>query len=526
MSAPVLSTNAPSLGDLARPFGVTDRGLTFPSDGVRLSYDDIARQAATGGRYLTREGVRPGDAVAMTLSNNSASVIGAMSVWVAGGTLVSVPPVPRHAEPSHLDGVRQALTAMGCRTYLADGAAPEAFHAMRVIDLPLLIGQEWGRFDRDPDLPPADMALVQFTSGSLGTAKGVAVSAEKLAGHLHAIAEHTQVDGERDRCFSWLPFYHDMGFVGMLLTCFGRRVDTTFVPPGEFAAAPARWMIGVAQTGATLTGGPDFAYRLAASAVYPEGLDVSSIRVCLSGAERVQWPSLTGFHNALAPAGLRWEAIGPCYGMAEGVVAATMTPLGRGPILGPNGHVSSGVPIPGVRLDAAPGPEPEPMRLGGDYIFDGYITASGFQPQQGEWFDTGDAGFMHEGELYVRGRLAEVITAAGRNVFAEDVEAVALRAGAPSVQAAAAFRYGPSGNRFAAVVELNHRLRPTHEDAQAVGQKVKGAVLHALGVRVSPVILAKASTIPRTTSGKVQRARCRDSYDRGDLHPRVLAEID
>ncbi|HZM83511.1 MAG TPA: AMP-binding protein [Candidatus Limnocylindrales bacterium] len=512
-----------SLEEVIRPFGVTQRILSFPSESLEVSYNEVARRACSGARRLIAAGVRPGEPVAISLGNDLMSVTAALSVWYAGCTLVSVPPMPRHAQPDHLGGVAQAMAAMGCDVYITNGPVPVPLQSLRHIPIGLVTSPEGGKADADPAQAIAPIALVQFTSGSVGSAKGVAISGDKLAGHVLAIGEHVGADSETDRCFSWLPLYHDMGFVAKFLASFASRLDTFIVPPAEFAASPRRWFTGIARTGATMTGGPDFAYRLAAGARYLEDLDLSKVRVCTSGAERVQWTSLTALHRALEPFGMRWEAFTPCYGMAEGVVAATMSPVGRGPVLGPGGHVSTGVPIRGVRIAAADGSEPAPMRLGGSWLFEGYCTATGFEPTAGDWFDTGDAGFTHDGELYVLGRMAEVINFAGRNVFAEDVESVALRVESASVQGVAAFRTTSDHNRFSIVIELNHLERP---DATQIGHRIRDAVLKSLGVRISPVVLTKQGTIPRTTSGKAQRARCRIAYEAGDCDQRILAVVD
>jgi len=250
---------------------------------------------------------------------------------------------------------------------------------------------------------------------------------------------------------------------------------------------------------------------------YPERLDLSRLRMSISGGERLIWQTLVNFQALAEPMGLRWEALCPAYGLAEATVAVSCTPLGRGPRRGPAGHVSAGRPVPGVTVQAPAGPAPGPIELRGESLLSGYHGDRGFdRVAAGEWLDTGDEGFIDDGELYVVGRRDEVLALAGRNVFAEDIESAAHEACGRRLQACAAFRH-PAADRFGLLAEVSPRLVRDPDTARALAGHIQVSVASAVGTRPTPVLVVRAGTIPRTTSGKVQRARCRSLYGSGEL---------
>jgi fatty-acyl-CoA synthase len=212
----------------------------------------------------------------------------------------------------------------------------------------------------------------------------------------------------------------------------------------------------------------------------------------------------------------------PCYGMTESVVGSTNSPLGRGPVQGPEGHVSVGTPFAGLRVEAPNGLPSGPISLAGDWLFDGYHTTDGFIASPEGWYDTGDHGFTHGGELYVIGRRGEMATSAGRNIFAEDIEDVVYDAERDKVRACAAFRLEEDGHRFGLMVELSTLPERSPIEASLLATRVRAAVSSALGVRVQPVLVVCSGTIPRTISGKVQRALCRE-VSADDLGHRLLS---
>jgi len=514
-----------TLAEIVRPYQVAHRGITFvsPGEARRVSYRELAEWAAGAALRLRRAGVVPGARVATTIGNDLASVVAVLGVWVAGAAVVSVPPTGGRGadlQQRHFDAL---LRAAGCEFALADpdDAGPFTAAGLRVVGREL----EVGRVDGDPALAPQQTALVQFTSGSVSAPKGVAVGAGQLARHLNMIQHDLRIDAEQDTFVSWLPLYHDMGLLTMLLSALTARADLVLMPPSMFAFGPARWLATLAEYRGTITAAPNFAYRMAATVPCAPGTDLSRVRLSLCGGERLSWQTLQDFHAATEWTGFPWGALLPCYGLAEGIVGTTRNPLGRGPVRGPDGLVSVGRPVSGARL-RAPGPrQPGPIEMAGEWVFQGYHTADGFTATAPGWFDTGDRGYVHDGELYVIGRRGEVVAAGGRNIFAEDIEAAVHDGDTEGVRACAAFRLADEDQNFGLMVEVAPRPTRTPAEYAALAGHIRAEVSAAVGIRVQRLLLVRAGGIPRTTSGKVRRAQCRSLLAEGSLGNRLLTDL-
>jgi fatty-acyl-CoA synthase len=511
-----------SLEEVVRPHDVADRGITF-WDGAthdRRSYRELAGLAGAVAARLGAWGVRPGDRVAATIDNSLESVLTVLGIWSAGATVVSVPVAARRRAELHAAHFGALLAAAECAFLITDADAD--ISGLRTIPAASLRGL--GSYRGHRDVRIGRTALIQFTSGSVSEPKGVAIGPEKLAGHLSMMADRLEVDPAVDRYVSWLPLYHDMGLITMLLAALASRTDLVLMPSSVFALRPSLWLRTIATERGTITAAPNFAYRMAAGVPYEEGTDLSCVRATLCGAERLVWQTLVDFHTATEPLGLSWGALMPCYGLAEGVVGTTATRLGAGPVLGPGGHVGVGEPLPGVRLRATAGQPAGPLEMRGAWVMDGYHSSSGFTPvPSDEWFDTGDSAFVQDGQLHVLGRRNEVVSSGGHNVYAEDLEAAILGAERDGVRACAAFRMGEALERFGLMIEV--APAQAHDDLEALATRARATVNDAVGVRVGTVLVVRSGTIPRTTSGKVQRAECRAMVSAGpdSLGRRLLA---
>jgi fatty-acyl-CoA synthase len=463
----------------------------------------------------------------MTIGNDLRSVLALLATWACGGTVVSLPPVPRKDNGWHARQFGPVLAAMGCTFRVSDTAADteSAGPGQAAIAKAELTAPGRGRAAL-PDLTVPDTALIQFTSGSVSTPKGIAISSRALAGHVSASIATLRYSSEDDKCAYWLPLYHDMGLVVMFLCSLTARLDQVVASPYSFAVNPASWLTMLATERATSTAAPNFAFRLAAAVPYRDQLDLSRLRVMLCGGERVDWQTLLDFQATAGPMGCAWEALSPCYGLAEGTVGVTNTPLGRGPRRGPGGYVSAGAALPGVQLRVPAGSLPGPVEMRSDWCLSGYYSNRGFEPAAaGEWFDTADGGFAHDGELYVLGRRNEVLSMAGHNVFAEDVESVIHEACGQSVRACAAFRHQGGTGRFAVMAEVNPRLVRDPDAAFELARLIQVSVNETVGTRLSPVLVTRLGTIPRTSSGKVQRSKCRSLFQSGQIDRRLIAEL-
>jgi fatty-acyl-CoA synthase len=312
-------TSALTLDELVNPIGV-DSPLEFVSRGTtvwRASMEAVGRQAGAAAGDLARHGVASGDAVAVTFENDPSSIVLALAVWRAGATLISLPPVPRGQSDNYWLRMSALLRSLGCDVVATRERAycPEGFTRYP-------IEQCLSSEASDPNRAAPDRALVQFTSGSLGNPKGVVVTADMLMSNLSDIGRTLNFDSLSDVSMSWLPLYHDMGFVGFFLSTFAARMPQIFATPGSFAVNPSSWLEAVATRRATLTGAPNFAFRMAARAQTPSA-SLKALRLCLCGGERVHASTIDEFVERFSPLGLDPTAVMPVYGMAEATLAVS-----------------------------------------------------------------------------------------------------------------------------------------------------------------------------------------------------------
>jgi acyl-CoA synthetase (AMP-forming)/AMP-acid ligase II len=432
--------------------------------------------------------------------------------------------------------------------------------------------------------PPLDgdsVCFLQYTSGSTGIPKGVMVSHGNLLANMEDIATGLELS-EETVSVSWLPFYHDMGLIyGVLLPVFsGFRVY--LMAPIAFLQRPIRWLKAITRYRGTLSSAPNFAYDLCVRKVTPEmreTLDLHAWASAANGAEPLRRETLENFAQHFAPAGFKREALRPCYGLAEGTLKVTVAPVARAPIYlevdpseleqnrvvpaaGPNARllVGSGVTLrAGVTIV-----HPETLKVcgphevgeiwvSGDAVAKGYWkrpeeTERTFQAKtsdtgEGPFLRTGDLGFLHDGELFVTGRIKDLIIIRGRNHYPQDIERTIERCH-PSLRqgCSASFSVEVSGEErlvVVAEVERRHqpdRNQPTPGNAQAMEERmdhfelapapldqklvrdqIRQAVSEQFDVMVHDVVLIKATTIPKTSSGKIQRQSCRAAYLEGRL---------
>ena len=496
----MISTLPTCLEEVVRPVGVAHTSVTFVDGQGREStftYGELAARIAAAAGELAAAGVEEGDAVATVMGNDLDSVVTALGVWAAGATLVSLPPPPARGLDMYRAGFAPVAARVGCRVAVGSPLLAEALGGVEQLLPP---GRLLASERSDPVRPAARVALIQFTSGSLGAPKGVALSSDTLAGHVLAFCRTVEGVPFTDRLVTWAPLYHDMGLVSTFLSSFAYRLPLLVMQPAGFVVHPAGWLRRCESFQATMTVGSEFAFRLAARAQRGAALDLSRLRLCVTGGEPVSGTTLERFHAALGGS-LRWEALTPGYGLAEASAAVTVGRLGRGPVIAADGAVSCGVPMEGAAVRVG-----ETIEVGGSWLADGYVTADGTVPLPGggEWFVTSDRGRLEEGELYVLGRTDQVVVTAGRNHFPEDVEAAALKVTAGTAFAVSAFR-SEDPSRFALAIEVPD-LDP--QEAPLLARRLQGEILAAVGVRVGPVLVLRPWTIPRTTSGKVRRGEC------------------
>ncbi|WP_239376682.1 AMP-binding protein [Frankia sp. Cj5] len=533
-----------------------DRGLRFLIDGTwtRIDYGQFAAAVLGTAVALLEEGVEPGDIVPLILPTGPEFLACFFALLWIGAVPSNVPlPEAVNQRAGWLEQLRGIAAQLRPRFALAgpDGAGGLA-DALRETGLAVRVVTPWmAETGPQPPRRPGHLAVLQFSSGSRGVPRGVRITRANLAANIRAI--HTWVDVRSHGGVCWLPLYHDMGLVGGSLAAVTRQAEHAYMPPTQFLRNPLRWLQQYDEHRYSHMFMPNFGFEYIVRmvpAARVEGLDLSSVRSVVSGAERVNPATLAAFADRLAPAGFDRRAFQPAYGMAEATLAICGVPLGVAPTIvridqdtarmdapvtvlgsaleGEGGGraadaaasrlVSCGPPLPGLEIRAV-GADGEPLPAGylgelsvrGPSIADGYSVAS---PQDAErfgadgWFRTGDAGFLHDGELYVLGRLGDSFKLRGRTIFMEDVE-LEIRRRAPGVLLLAV------GGLLATTPVV---VVVTASRAETFAPLVRDVVMLLAGDEVAvEVVTTKAVGRLFTSSGKPRRREAWRLYRDGAL---------
>ena len=412
-----------------------------------LSFEALLEGAAAWAGRLAEGGTGPGDRVLLVMPTEKAFYEAYWGILLAGGVPVpAYPPVRFGRMEEYLQSLRGLSTTSGARCLvtselglpligtLAEGGDP---------GLTLHLPRDVTPGKSGPEVPtaPSDLALLQFTSGSTGNQKGVMLTHANLLANLRAIGAGARLSSE-DVAVSWLPLYHDMGLIGLMLGSLYWGIPLIALSPIDFLRRPARWLRAVSDHRATVSAGPNFAYSLAARKVRDvdlSGVDLSSWRVALCGAEPIYPSTIEGFTKRYEPHGFRPEAFFPAYGLAENTLAVSFHELGLPPhlehvdaqVLEADGRavppapgresravVSVGLPLGTVDVaihDDHGGSVREGVR--GEVVMRGPSVMAGYyrnpeataQALRGGWLHTGDLGFVLEGRLYISGRKKDMV---------------------------------------------------------------------------------------------------------------------
>ena len=410
---------------------------------------------------------------------------------------------------------------------------------------------------RGPSVTSDTIAFLQYTSGSTGIPKGVILTHRHLL-HNSSLLEHAFGYTAESQCVSWLPMYHDMGLIGAIIQPLYGGFPCTLMSPLSFLQRPVRWLQAITRTRGTISGGPDFAYDLCVRKVTPEeraDLDLSTWKVAFNGAEPIRPGTLERFAAAFQDCGFRPEAFHPCYGLAEATLIVSGSKTSSLPIqrcvqatalenyrivdadssdAGARSVMSCGGVLPDEKVFIV-NPESLTRCLPGEV---GEIWVHGSSVAQGYWnrdketvqtfhatlpetndttfLRTGDLGFLDEDNLFVTGRLKDLIIIRGLNHYPQDIELTveqshpALRPGC-----GAAFSVEDDGEeRLVIVHEVRHG---NHADVATIFESIRRAVTEEHELQVYAIQLLKAGSIPKTSSGKIQRSACRTAFRTGTL---------
>jgi len=531
-----------------------------------MSYGDLADRARRVAGALTGSGVVAGDRVALMLPTSDEYFAVFAGILVAGAVPVPIYPPGRPSQlEEHLRRQVGILANAEVRIFVT---VPEARQVARLVRAqvaslkrvaiarellaPRVAGQDPEPVAAGPGPRADDIALLQYTSGSTDNPKGVVLTHANLLANIEAMGAAAKI-GSSDVFVSWLPLYHDMGLIGAWLSSLYYGMGLAVMTPQAFLAKPARWLWAIHRHGGTVSAAPNFAYDLCTRRIDDaelEGLDLSSWHIAMNGAEPVSPRTLARFAERFAPYGLAPEAMTPVYGLAEAGLGLVFPPMGRGvrvdrvdqelftrsgratpardattPVLE---HASCGMALPGYELrivDSAGVVLPE--RREGRIEFRGPSTTVGYfhnptatrELHDGDWLDTGDLGYLADGELFVTGRIKDLVIRAGRNLHPEGLEEAIgelddVRKGCVAV-------FGvpdpTSGTERLVVVAESRVTDPAAVTGLRAG--IVEVAVDLLGAPPDEVVIAPPGAVRKTSSGKIRRAATRELYLRGGLQP-------
>jgi acyl-CoA synthetase (AMP-forming)/AMP-acid ligase II len=546
------------------------RALTFLTDGDTpthaYSYAELHARACACAALLS-ERAAPGERALLIYPTGPDYVVAFLGCLYAG--LIAVPAYPPASrDPRHLGRLISIVKNATPRLVLTDntwagplGAAKAAIPGLSETELlvaeaeALPNGSAWSSQRPRPEA----LAMLQYTSGSTTSPKGVMLSHANLIAGERAISAAFSM-GADDVVVSWLPLFHDMGLIGTLLQPLYYGISGVLLGPQHFMERPERWLSAISKHRGTVSGGPDFAYRLCAQRLNDPaalGLDLSSWRLAFCGAEPIHEQTLRAFGEKFAAFGFDSKALYPCYGLAESTLLVTGGRRGSGassvrvdvralaenrarPSEDGRALVCCGGAQPEHEVIVAHPETGEPLSEGvigevlvaGPSVAQGYwnnaeATAATFVEQRSQrWLKTGDLGFLQDGELVVTGRKKDVIIVRGQNLYPQDIErSVEERAEVLRKGRTIAFGLEVDGEeQIVIAAEVSPRMQKL-VDMSALGERISETVAMLHGEPARLVLLLAPGSVPLTSSGKLMRSACRRAWEKKQLEPIAVYEL-
>jgi acyl-CoA synthetase (AMP-forming)/AMP-acid ligase II len=539
----------------------TDRGVcAIEHDGrtTRLTYKAVLAESLAIAAGLHARGLKPGDRVALLLPEVNDFVRAFFGISCAGLVPVPLcPPAQAGDVPTFSRQSRDLLAAGRIAALVTSDDVATLIDMDGLWPTPLVVPLETlgsaGSLAAPVPVGPDAIALLQFTSGSTAAPKGVVLTHANLRANIAAIIGPYGLDiVPSDVAVSWLPLYHDMGLIGMLLAALYARIDTVIMSPVLFLKRPTAWLDALSRYRGSVSFAPNFAYELCLRRVKNtqiDGLDLSSWRIAGCGAEPVRPDTLTAFAERFARAGFRLDSFVASYGLAEHSLAVALSRNGlRVDVVDASRlvHDSRAVPVaiadaqtaarqPSVRIVGCgrsfPGhavsivdeqgrrlPDRHVGRIiaRGPSVMLGYFSdvAATADVLSDGWLETGDLGYMADGELFVCGRTKDVIIRQGRKYHPPDLESAIVDARAIPISGVVVFGVTRLEAADEVIAVLEARASASSDD---LIDHVRRRVRETAGLELDRVVVAPPGTIPRTTSGKVRRAETRARFEAGTL---------
>jgi fatty-acyl-CoA synthase len=543
-----------------RPTGVRFVGNSVaPETGdAFVPWAQIHDEARVVGAALQARGLVPGDHVAILGPTSRSLITIIQGCWLAGCASMVLPlPMRMGSLDEFISSTRTRIRHGDAKLVLIDDLLADFYQSaagdppiepMRNV-LPGVAGQVNGERLEIPANDSERLVILQYTSGSTSEPKGVMIPDRVLAANIDACCDAAELSLD-EVMVSWLPLYHDMGLVGFLSLPMTRGVQLVQAAPQDFLAHPGNWMQWISDWGGTATAGPNFSWVLATRALKrAKDLDLSTLTLALSGAEPVDPSAVDAFCQAAAPFGFKPGSVFPAFGMAEVAIGASFprrhvgletdsvdrVVLERDRIAKPLAVADAdeeldvrrlpllGTAVPGLELKVVdPDTREEmPERHVGELLLRGTSVTPGYYKRPDAtaalfhdgWLCTGDLAYMLNGQLILCGRIKDVIIVGGRNVFPEDIERACGTL--DGVRAGNVIAFGVDGykGKETVVVVAEVRLAADSEiSLDDVRHSIHHRTLEVCGLPPRDVMLVRPGTLPKTSSGKLQRARCRELY--------------
>ncbi|MBV72019.1 MAG: AMP-dependent synthetase [Myxococcales bacterium] len=532
-------------------------GVTFWSDPGRSDfyrYETLLNNARAVADSLVRRGLKRQDTVAIVLGTGPDFYAAFFGACLAGGIPTALYPPARLGKVEEWKHrTAKMLAAVECAAVLTDR------RLMALLGTPVRMAnpklgchtvsqlQKQGETAYTSTTPPADIAAIQFSSGSTGDPKPVALSHENILYNARAILDALPVGADERSGVSWLPLYHDMGLVGCMISAIVSSSPMTLIGPERFVTKPVRWLQALSESRATISVAPNFAFGLTANKARDgdlQGLDLSNWKVALCGAEPVHPRTLEDFSNRFSSIGFDETAITPVYGLAEATLAVTFSDPGKTPQwthfdadrleqagiaeTTSNGRQipSLGKPLSGCSIEIrnSDGVQLGETQVGRVHVkspgvMQGYLNrpaATSDTLDEFGWLDTGDTGFIMNGELYLCGREKDIVIINGRNHDPALVEQSLDGLDGIRPGCVAAFGVDDADSGSERLVLLAEKSRELTDEDIVVNEAIS-AVQAGVGLSVSEFELLEPGTLPRTSSGKIRRSEARRCWLNGTL---------
>jgi acyl carrier protein len=526
-------------------------------EGEVMTYRALMNGASAVAAALQHGGLKPGGRIAIMLPTSDEYFYAFMGILLAGGVPVPIyPPARRSQIEDHLRRNSAILRNCGASIMIiipeAKGFAQVLKTQVESLRSLLTVTELMAEAltYRETRIGSQDIAFLQYTSGSTGNPKGVILTHANLLANMRTMGNVAQISAN-DVMVSWLPLYHDMGLIGTWLNSLYYASVLVLMSPLGFLSRPERWLWAIHRHRGTLSAAPNFAFELCLKRVRDDdikGLDLSSWRVACNGAEPVSPETVERFCRRFSAYGFRREAFMPVYGLAECSLCLTFPPLDRGPFIDriqrdafmldgeaiPAGKedskvlnfVACGRPVPGheVRI-VDPADIEVPERHEGRLQFRGPSTTSGYfrNPEDtkhlfhDDWLESGDMAYIAEGEVFITGRIKDIIICAGRNIYPQELEEAI--GGMEGVRKGNVVVFG-TADPDTGTEQLVVLAETREEDPQkldALRTEINALTMDLAGTSAYNVVLTPPGTILKTSSGKIRRAANRHLYESGQI---------